>query len=272
MIASDAVSPNDKQRLLPTEKSRQNRHMMPTFLPCHLKILKSLYTEENNNSNNQISNDWTDGIVSDEVWEMIQKFLDQRHNLLRIKFQAIQYRSIANESKDYVQRKQQQLHQHHHHYSMKRNSKYIPKSPIPSHRIPISPLEKRLFVSPISNVITKSSSQQTSIMSSNRKTNPSPKLPFSCSLHMASRLLDHTARVAENTACTSVQPFQELYVAVSNRAQRLDSLLATSNDKRGETDDDMMSEWSRNKLLELEVKLRLWRKLANDLFSILKEN
>jgi hypothetical protein len=270
-----------------------------TFLPCHLKVLRALYiTTRTPAADLHEDSTLSDEAVSEEVWEMIERFLVQRHELRRMKRQATQWRAIADESKDHAQREQEQrqLHQpEQHHHQQQFPS--ISKSPIQYQ--PTTPIEKRLFRSPF--VRSPPTAPQTAAVPAANITASctavSKALPTTtCALSLTSKLLDRRARVAENTARQVVRPYQELYIAVCHRSERLNSFMAsqlssysgqasvisnvvsedtdsgnkdatTRQEDSGHLDKD---DQRRNSLYEIEAKNRLWKKLANDLYNVIQ--
>ena len=204
------------------------------FLSCHLKMLRALY-----------NNDGDD--VSEEVWGMIQRFLEQRHELRQMKIQANKWRSIVDESHAYgIQQQQQQQQQ-----SIIASPRMMMMYP------PTSPLEKRLFSSPYVPTTTTTPTNNNSKVTNNNA--------FSL---VVSKLLDRRARVSENKARKVVHPFHELYTAVCNRSERLDSLLLEPEPKednvQGDNDD------KRSSVFEVDAKNRLWKNLANDLYNVIQ--
>lgn len=67
----------------------------PKFLSYHLKMLRALYDEVEEEESSKSSRDTP---VSPHVWNMIQRFLHERRELATIKDEAGQLRSIVNES------------------------------------------------------------------------------------------------------------------------------------------------------------------------------
>lgn len=260
-----------------------------TFLACHLKVLRALYTTANKSAAGSCEDSCLrDEAVSEEVWEMIERFLGQQHELRRIKRQAHQWRTIADESSEHVKKQMEQKEQ-----DQQLEHQQLPntaKSPIQYPQA--SPIEKRLFSSPYgppvppcapTTAMTASTTYPASTTSTTR----------TCASTLASKLLDRRARVAENMARQVVHPYQELYVAVCHRSERLDSLAhqsqssstevsVTSNDAVNDQGKDCNDEkrkqdcgrsvkddQRRNSLYEVEAKNRLWKKLANDLYNVI---
>jgi hypothetical protein len=225
-----------------------------SFLPHHLKMLRALYvdsTVESYQSSNVTTSGLTDGAVSGEVWDMIQRFLEGRHELHRIKNEAQRYRAIVNASKDHVEQQQP---------SAASNKNAITTSKSPMMWQPTSPLEKRLFASPYAASSTSAKS----------KSAPSSASSGS-SFGLVSKLLERRACVAENEARKVVHPFYELYTAVCKRAERLDSLLESSNEEEEEersTPVVLNNEDSNES--EVDAKNKLWKMLANDLYNVIK--
>ena len=103
----DKVTGNDRDNhdATTTREGKPERYTVyesSSFLPCHLKILRALYTTAKDNATKTtgISDYVTDEAVSEEVWGMVERFLEQQHELRRIKHQANHWRTIADESND----------------------------------------------------------------------------------------------------------------------------------------------------------------------------
>ncbi|KAI2513473.1 hypothetical protein MHU86_947 [Fragilaria crotonensis] len=268
-----------------------------TFLACHLKVLRALYITTKTTAADLLDDSTlSDETVSEEVWEMIERFLGQQHELRRMKRQANEWRAIADELKDDAQKEREQKQEHqleqsHHQQQLPS----VSKSPIQYQ--PTSPIEKRLFTSPYvrspgTAPPTAATANTTTSGDAASKTIPTA----TCALTVTSNLLDRRARVAEKTARQVVRPYQELYIAVCHRSKRLDSFMASqssslsgpgsivsnvaSEDKdadnenattrqmvSGQLDNDYQR---RNSLYEIEAKNRLWKKLANDLYNVIQ--
>jgi hypothetical protein len=200
----------------------------------------------------------TDGAVCGEVWDMIQRFLEGRHELRRIKNEAQRWRVIFNESKDHVER--QQLFTG---GASNKNTGSTSKSPMMWQ--PTSPLEKRLFASPYATASSASAKSKTAASGAS-----------SNSMNLISKLLERRACVAENQARKLVHPFHELYTAVCKRAERLDSLIESSNLEEEEratplgiVNEESGDEKQSNET-EVDAKNRLWKMLAHDLYNVIK--
>ncbi|EJK62822.1 hypothetical protein THAOC_16553 [Thalassiosira oceanica] len=73
------------------------------FLPCHLRILKSLYIagdESERDSNGTIAavDDAGDQAVSNDTWELVEEFLGRRDDYKPYRERAIYWKNISNEA------------------------------------------------------------------------------------------------------------------------------------------------------------------------------
>mmetsp|Transcript_20421 Transcript_20421/g.33825 ORF Transcript_20421/g.33825 Transcript_20421/m.33825 type:complete len:264 (-) Transcript_20421:307-1098(-) len=246
---ADDDSNDDESSQRRDTKNRHQATRCSSFLPCHLKMLRALYVDS-------IKSELTDGAVSDQVWDMIQFFLDGRHELRRIKNEAQRWRIIVDESKDYVEKQRPAP-------SSSKNCGSTSKSPMMWQ--PTSPLEKRLFApSPYQAI-------HAGAASIGRSSGPTS----SSSLALVSKILERRACVAENNARNVVHPFHELYTAVCKRAERLDSLLESSTpdptdgSTQASPDKDDNDE-KRSNEMEVDAKNRLWKMIANDLYNVIQ--
>lgn len=206
-------------------------------------MLRSLYDADTDDSTYL-----NDGAVSEEVWDMIQRFLEQRYELRQVKNQADQWRSVVIEANDYNQQNQ----------TMQQPSSSSNTSKTPIKYQPTSPIERRMLASPYG---LETPTATTSTSGKNTSNN---------AFLLVSKLLDRRARVVEKKARTMVHPFHELYTAVRNRSNRLDYLVETANEAN--THDDSQGDYDnqRSTLYEIDAKNRLWKKLANDLYNVIQ--
>jgi hypothetical protein len=232
VVSADTTSDRPTNHKLPLQKS--------TFLRYHLKMLRSLYTDVDD------STYFNDGAVSEEVWDMIQRFLEQRYELLQIKNQADQWRSVVIESNDYCRQNQ----------TLQQPSSTTSRTPTKYQHT--SPIKKRILSSPFG---PETPIATTSISGKNTSNN---------AFLLVSKLLDRRARVAENKARKMVHPFHELYTAVCNRSKRLDSLVESANEANKYDNSQGDNDNQQSILYEIDAKNRLWKKLANDLYNVIQ--
>jgi hypothetical protein len=123
---------------------------------------------------------------------------------------------------------------------------------------PTSPIERRMLASPYD------------LETPTATTSTSGKNTSSNALLLVSKLLDRRARVVENKTRTMVHPFHELYTAVRNRSKRLDSLVESVNEANTYDNSQGDDDNQRSIIYEIDAKNRLWKKLANDLLSVIQ--
>jgi hypothetical protein len=199
-----------------------------SFLPCHLTMLKSLYGEES--PPNQ------DGLVSEEVWEMIQRYLDQSCEIQTVKKEAAKFKDIHDEAivhlNTIVQKQQAEQPRTHTRVVFSMTTQQ-------------TPLNRHVFSPPYEQVLQSQGKS---------------------SMNLIAKLIGGKASVAQIKAKSMAQPYLQVLEAVNGRIEKLKRIL----DKARTADAATMSTPKSN--VEVEIKIRLWQMLAIDLYNSVKED
>ena len=158
-----------------------------SFLPCHFKMLKALYSEEN------FSNQ--DGLVSEEVWEMIKKYMKHSCVLHTAKKAAANLLGIHQESISFlstVAQKQQT------------EQPRVPTRALFSITTQQTPLKCNVFTPPYEQML----------QSQGRS-----------SMNVVARLLAGKTAVAQTASTKLAQPYLQLLEAVNGRLEKLKTIL-----------------------------------------------
>lgn len=203
------------------------------FLPCHLKMLKSLYSAENPSIQ--------DGMVSEGVWDLIERYLDQSCSMQTAKKRAVLAKDIHDESLLYL-------------------STMLQKKQTNQHRVQprdmFSPLQLNVFSPPY---------EQT-LQSHGRS-----------SMNLIARLIGGIAAASQNKSESMAQPYLQVLEAVNGRLVKLKTILKAEIGTSGTADDIESVRVALTKArattsAEIEIKIRLWQMLAIDLYNLVKEN
>lgn len=203
-----------------------------SFLPCHLMMLKSLYGEAS--PPNQ------DGMVSEEVWEIIQRYLDQSCEMQTAKKEAAKFKDIHDEAivhlNTIVQKQQTE-------------------QPRTNTRVVFSmtkqqtPLKRNAFSPPYEQVLQSQGKS---------------------SMNLIAKLISGKASMAQVKSKSMAQPYLQLLEAVNGRIEKLKRILDMHMEKARSAIAATMS--TPNSNIEVEIKVRLWRMLAFDLYNSVKED
>jgi hypothetical protein len=230
--------PDSPSRLALPSNQQQflKRQARACFLPCHLKMLQSLYCASGTNVEDP---SLQDGEVSEEVWLMVAKFLEHGQGFRDEKLRAHLLRSIVNEANTWKKKRGQQA-----------DSCFLKSSPTLASTTRQSPVGRRLLASPsfLPATMTLRAKQETF---------------SSSSFTLVTQLLEREAKVAETNAHRTVGPFHQLYQAACQRTERLDALLRDYQQKQSH-------DVHRNAGIEAKAKSHLWNMLAADLYDVIQ--
>lgn len=221
---------------LTREVTKRPRVSLPSkqhFLQCHLRVLQCLYAAPPDN--NEGGEDFTDGRVSKEVWEMIQKFIDERDGLEGKQRKAENDQRIYEEALTFI-------------------ADYPAKDP--EARLPVA--VSRALASPI---------PRSPAFKGEHESEPVDSLQF------VARLLKKKSKTAKKVSMRVVEPYLALAAAVRERIEKLRMVIDTFKRSRAEEERRRLETMapvrlSTGTIVELRTKERLWGILSENLENI----
>lgn len=219
------------------------------FFLCHLKMLRSLYQEDEEDETRPM-----DEVVSEEVWSMVQQFLDQRHKLQRTKAAAERWRGIVNEANNYftentIQKKKKKAIEDNDSSIAAMQGKNNWQTPPPSKR--------RKLTSPMSAKNYDRENENHNTFGNFR---------------LVTKMLERRACIAEQYIQKDGNPFADLYTAASDRCEILTSLIQSSqnlDNTQLEKHDTETFDANRSYAITLDAKKKLWDMLVKDLNHVI---